>query len=140
MFPWVGLAGVAATCKAFVVTGVVLVLASDPAFRGLLSVVLTDAGYDVHAAGSLGEALAFEPRPAIIVADSDTPEVRVGGLFAELAGWPPPRPPVLLLAGTDDSLSELPHQKHLAIARLVKPFRMSDLLGTARALLDTVPS
>jgi two-component system, cell cycle sensor histidine kinase and response regulator CckA len=117
----------------------ILLCEDDDALRQLTELMLTDAGYRVHASGSPLDAVRFaDSRPDAIdalVTDVIMPEMQ-GTELAQRVQALRPGLPVLFVSGyTPDSLrrrADLPEGSRL----IAKPFDNATLLGALRQVLD----
>jgi DNA-binding response OmpR family regulator len=115
----------------------ILLVEDDEALRRILAGHLRRNGYDVLEADSAeraAEAMALEPRPALVVLDINLP----GGTGWDLLRAPsmqaPGRPPVVVASAVTVSPRRL--AEFGVDGYLPKPFPLETLLQTVERLLD----
>ncbi len=120
----------------------VLVAEDQPAMRALLARTLRGAGYEVTEVGD-GDALwrevGREDEPDLVVSDIHMPGLSGLEVLARLreSDW---MMPVILISAFAD-IATLLDANRLGVSRvLTKPFEMSDLVRTAKRLVDPAPT
>jgi CheY-like chemotaxis protein len=119
----------------------VLVVDDDGVLRGLLVDVLGEEGYRVEAVPDGRAALhaVAQRSPDVILLDLGMPDMG-GEEFARVyRALPPPHAPLVLLTGCAGA--EAAGERAGAVAVVVKPFNLDDLLlAVAWAVQDSVPT
>jgi nitrogen-specific signal transduction histidine kinase/CheY-like chemotaxis protein len=118
-----------------------LLVEDDETFRGLLADVLRQAGYDVLVAADPGEALALAATPGaidLLISDLAMPIMKGSDLARRLIAERPALR-VMLMSGYSERDEAVDVTSQLDGAFLAKPFRIAELLDTARRLLDSPP-
>ncbi len=115
----------------------VLLVEDDEGVRAVVTLILSEAGYDVTQAGSLREARSvwqhLGPPIALVIVDVVLPDGRGLDLASELRAERPGLP-LLCMSGyaeTEHGASALED-----LARLQKPFGADELLGKVRAAIE----
>lgn len=113
--------------------GVGLVIEDDEDIRALVSLVLSDAGLDVHhaATGTLGAQLALELQPSLITLDLGLPDADGLEVLAKVRETS--FAPVIVLSARN--IPDLHTTVSGADGYLRKPFRIQELRGLVNALL-----
>jgi signal transduction histidine kinase/ActR/RegA family two-component response regulator len=115
----------------------VLLVEDDEGVRAVVTLILSEAGYDVLAAATLGDAraqwTAAESPFSLVILDVVLPDGRGLELAAELR-VAQPLLPLMCMSGYADGLDggAMPQ----GMLRLQKPFTADELLGQVRAALD----
>jgi PAS domain S-box-containing protein len=118
----------------------VLVVEDMASVRMFVTDVLVDAGYRCTLAEDADQALdllARDPSIDIILSDVGLPQMN-GRELANLARRQRPEVPILFMTGYAESAMNLQTFLEARMDMVVKPFRISDLLGRLRALLGPV--
>jgi two-component system OmpR family response regulator len=107
--------------------GVCLVIEDDPDIRGLVSVILTRAGFDVQAAatGAEGIAAAGNLHPALVTLDLGLPDIdghEVARRVRERSDAP-----MLFITARAEPYDEMAGMASRASGYLTKPFRPKQL-------------
>lgn len=114
--------------------GLVLVIEDDRDIQGLLTLILTRMGFDVHAVGNGadGVAAAWEDDPVLITMDLSLPDI--DGL--EVARYIRSRSevPMLFITARAEPDDELAGLASGATAYVTKPFRPRQLTDTINVL------
>jgi PAS domain S-box-containing protein len=115
----------------------VLVVEDMASVRMFVTDVLVDAGYRCTLAEDADRALdllARDPSIDIILSDVGLPQMN-GRELADLARQQRPELPILFMTGYAENAVDLQTFLEARMDMVVKPFRISDLLGRLRALL-----
>jgi len=118
----------------------VLVVEDMASVRMFVTDVLVDAGYRCTLAEDADQALdllARDPSIDIILSDVGLPQMN-GRELANLARQQRPEVPILFMTGYAENAVNLQTFLEARMDMVVKPFRISDLLGRLRALLGPV--
>jgi DNA-binding response OmpR family regulator len=115
----------------------ILIVEDDPMLREVLVYHCTHQGLTVLEATDGRSAFAHiqNERPDLVLSDIN---MKGGGgleLMSRLAALPTPKPRLILMAGSEDDISENEANRYGA-SLLCKPFRMQELMKTIRACLD----
>ncbi len=119
----------------------VLIVDDDPLLRMLLESVLREAGYAVHSAGSIQEALRAVERhpPDAAIVDVDLGEGPSGlnllGLWRVQQQFP-----VMVLSGRGEAADRITGLEQGALDYLAKPFDPRELLLRLKLVLDRFPA
>jgi nitrogen-specific signal transduction histidine kinase len=116
---------------------VILVVEDDELVRRLARRVLTRHGYTVYEApdGDLGEVLAAEHEPDLVLTDMVMPKMG-GGELAQRLRARFPRLPIVYMSGYVGHVMPQPDRLTDGADFLQKPFTASGLLAAVRKLLD----
>jgi len=116
----------------------VLIVDDDPAFRQLMSVVLTDDAYQLEFAGGGRQALEMTEakRYDAIVLDLKMPDVSGFDVLEGLKASAPGIPCVIIISAASDKLIESIVTPNV-IARIRKPFEIAKLKGAISDCLRT---
>lgn len=120
--------------------GVCLVIEDDGDIRGLISVILTQAGFEVHAValGAEGVAAAADLSPVLVTVDIGLPDINgyaVARQIREVSAAP-----LLFLTARAKSDDEMASMASGAAAYLAKPFRPRRLRELADQLCPIEPA
>jgi two-component system, OmpR family, KDP operon response regulator KdpE len=112
----------------------VLVIDDEPQIIRALRINLRVRQYDVHTAGSAGEALelAARHRPDLVILDLGLPDLDGVEVIHGLRGWTDA--PIIVLSGRADSTDKVEALDAGADDYLTKPFGMDELLARMRAV------
>jgi two-component system, OmpR family, KDP operon response regulator KdpE len=112
----------------------VLVIDDEPQIVRALRINLRVRQYDVHAAGSAGEALelAARHRPDLVILDLGLPDLDGVEVIHGLRGWTDA--PIIVLSGRTDSTDKVEALDAGADDYVTKPFGMDELLARMRAV------
>lgn len=118
----------------------ILVVEDDPQIRQLNYMILTDAGYrvDLTSDGQAGwEAVRNNPYD-LVLTDNSMPRLKGYQLVRKMqtAGV---TVPVILVCAHLSPADEVEFQGTPVAGRVLKPFRMDELLGTVKAVLAAHP-
>ncbi len=113
----------------------ILIIDDEPQIRKLLSISLSNEGYDILEAetGSLGIALAANHQPDLILLDMGLPDMDGLDVLKELRSWY--EKPVLILSVMDDESRIVKALDDGANDYLTKPYRAGELFARIRAAL-----
>lgn len=119
--------------------GVCLVIEDDHDIRGLISVVLAAAGFDVHTAGTGAEGIeaAGNLAPVLVTLDLGLPDLdghEVARLIREITGAP-----MLYITARAEPEDEMTGMASGAAAYLPKPFRPQQLRDIADRICPAEP-
>jgi two-component system KDP operon response regulator KdpE len=112
----------------------VLVIDDEPQIIRALRINLRVRQYDVHTAGSAGEALELAARhpPDLVILDLGLPDLDGVEVIHGLRGWTDA--PIIVLSGRADSTDKVEALDAGADDYLTKPFGMDELLARMRAV------
>jgi two-component system KDP operon response regulator KdpE len=112
----------------------VLVIDDEPQIVRALRINLRVRQYDVHTAGSAGEALelAARHRPDLVILDLGLPDLDGVEVIHGLRGWTDA--PIIVLSGRADSTDKVEALDAGADDYVTKPFGMDELLARMRAV------
>jgi len=112
----------------------VLVIDDEPQIVRALRINLRVRQYDVHAAGTAGEALelAARYRPDLVILDLGLPDLDGVEVIHGLRGWTDA--PIIVLSGRADSTDKVEALDAGADDYVTKPFGMDELLARMRAV------
>jgi two-component system, OmpR family, KDP operon response regulator KdpE len=112
----------------------VLVIDDEPQIIRALRINLRVRQYDVHTAGSAGEALelAARHRPDLVILDLGLPDLDGVEVIHGLRGWTDA--PIIVLSGRADSTDKVEALDAGADDYVTKPFGMDELLARMRAV------
>jgi len=112
----------------------VLVIDDEPQIVRALRINLRVRQYDVHTAGSAGEALALAARhpPDLVILDLGLPDLDGVEVIHGLRGWTDA--PIIVLSGRADSTDKVEALDAGADDYVTKPFGMDELLARMRAV------
>ena len=112
----------------------VLVIDDEPQIIRALRINLRVRQYDVHTAGSGGEALeiAARHRPDLVILDLGLPDLDGVEVIHGLRGWTDA--PIIVLSGRADSTDKVEALDAGADDYVTKPFGMDELLARMRAV------
>ena len=112
----------------------VLVIDDEPQIIRALRINLRVRQYDVHTAGTAGEALelAARHRPDLVILDLGLPDLDGVEVIHGLRGWTDA--PIIVLSGRADSTDKVEALDAGADDYLTKPFGMDELLARMRAV------
>ncbi|HEY2074991.1 MAG TPA: response regulator [Streptosporangiaceae bacterium] len=112
----------------------VLVIDDEPQIVRALRINLRVRQYDVHTAGSAGEALELAARhpPDLVILDLGLPDLDGVEVIHGLRGWTDA--PIIVLSGRADSTDKVEALDAGADDYVTKPFGMDELLARMRAL------
>jgi two-component system KDP operon response regulator KdpE len=112
----------------------VLVIDDEPQIVRALRINLRVRQYDVHAAGTAGEALelAARHRPDLVILDLGLPDLDGVEVIHGLRGWTDA--PIIVLSGRADSTDKVEALDAGADDYVTKPFGMDELLARMRAV------
>ena len=116
----------------------VLVIDDEPQIVRALRINLRVRQYDVHTAGSAGEALelAARHRPDLVILDLGLPDLDGVEVIHGLRGWTDA--PIIVLSGRADSTDKVEALDAGADDYVTKPFGMDELLARMRAVTRRV--
>ena len=111
----------------------VLVIDDEPQIVRALRINLRVRQYDVHAAGTAGEALELAARypPDLVILDLGLPDLDGVEVIHGLRGWTDA--PIIVLSGRADSTDKVEALDAGADDYVTKPFGMDELLARMRA-------
>ncbi|MDQ0864742.1 response regulator transcription factor [Arthrobacter globiformis] len=119
--------------------GLCLVIEDDRDIRGLLTLILTRVGFEVHAVanGVEGVAAAWEHHPVLVTVDLNLPDM--DGL--DVAGYIRKRSeaPLLFITARAEVDDEMAGMASGAAAYLTKPFRPRQLIEAVNRLCPAGP-
>jgi two-component system, OmpR family, KDP operon response regulator KdpE len=112
----------------------VLVIDDEPQIVRALRINLRVRQYDVHTAGSAGEALEIAARhpPDLVILDLGLPDLDGVEVIHGLRGWTDA--PIIVLSGRTDSTDKVEALDAGADDYITKPFGMDELLARMRAV------
>ena len=112
----------------------VLVVDDEPQILRALRINLRVREYDVHTAGSGGEALAIAARhpPDLVILDLGLPDLDGVEVIHGLRGWS--RVPIIVLSGRTGSEDKIAALDAGADDYVTKPFGIDELLARMRAV------
>jgi len=112
----------------------VLVIDDEPQIIRALRINLRVRQYDVHTAGSAGEALELAARhpPDLVILDLGLPDLDGVEVIHGLRGWTDA--PIIVLSGRADSTDKVEALDAGADDYVTKPFGMDELLARMRAV------
>jgi two-component system, OmpR family, KDP operon response regulator KdpE len=112
----------------------VLVIDDEPQILRALRINLRVREYDVHTAGTGGEALELAARhpPDLVILDLGLPDLDGVDVIHGLRGWT--AAPIIVLSGRADSADKVEALDAGADDYLTKPFGMDELLARMRAV------
>ena len=112
----------------------VLVIDDEPQIVRALRINLRVRQYDVHTAGSAGEALELAARhpPDLVILDLGLPDLDGVEVIHGLRGWTDA--PIIVLSGRADSTDKVEALDAGADDYVTKPFGMDELLARMRAV------
>jgi len=112
----------------------VLVIDDEPQILRALRINLRVRQYEVHTAGSAGEALelAAKHRPDLVILDLGLPDLDGVEVIHGLRGWT--EAPIIVLSGRADSTDKVKALDAGADDYVTKPFGMDELLARMRAV------
>jgi two-component system KDP operon response regulator KdpE len=112
----------------------VLVVDDEPQILRALRINLRVRQYDVHTAGSGGEALEIAARhpPDLVILDLGLPDLDGVDVIHGLRGWT--AAPIIVLSGRADSTDKVDALDAGADDYVTKPFGMDELLARMRAV------
>ena len=112
----------------------VLVIDDEPQIVRALRINLRVRQYEVHAAGSAGEALEIAARhpPDLVILDLGLPDMDGVEVIHGLRGWT--EAPIIVLSGRTDSTDKVEALDAGADDYVTKPFGMDELLARMRAV------
>jgi len=112
----------------------VLVIDDEPQIIRALRINLRVRQYDVHTAGSAGEALEIAARhpPDLVILDLGLPDLDGVEVIHGLRGWTDA--PIIVLSGRADSTDKVEALDAGADDYVTKPFGMDELLARMRAV------
>jgi two-component system KDP operon response regulator KdpE len=112
----------------------VLVVDDEPQILRALRINLRVREYDVHTAGSGGEALAIAARhpPDLVILDLGLPDLDGVEVIQGLRGWTDA--PIIVLSGRADSTDKVEALDAGADDYVTKPFGIDELLARMRAV------
>jgi two-component system, OmpR family, KDP operon response regulator KdpE len=112
----------------------VLVIDDEPQILRALRINLRVRQYDVHTAGSAGEALELAARhpPDLVILDLGLPDLDGVEVIHGLRGWTDA--PIIVLSGRADSTDKVEALDAGADDYVTKPFGMDELLARMRAV------
>jgi len=121
--------------------GKVLIIDDDPIIRDLLTAAFDSAGYSTLSAenGRKGVGLLDSYAPDLVVTDIVMPELEGIGAIMAIKRRPSP-PKVIAISGASQvrGPNYLKWAQHLGADEvLAKPFRMAEILGVSRRILNT---
>ncbi|GGH99752.1 response regulator transcription factor [Arthrobacter liuii] len=111
-----------------------LVVEDDDDIRGLISVVMTRAGFDVRAVGTGAEGIAAAADPAIALVTLDLGLPDMDGHVVALAIRALSAAPLLFLTARSEDDDVLAGMASGAAGYLTKPFKPGELAALARQL------
>jgi two-component system, OmpR family, KDP operon response regulator KdpE len=112
----------------------VLVIDDEPQIVRALRINLRVRQYDVHTAGTAGEALELAARhpPDLVILDLGLPDLDGVEVIHGLRGWT--EAPIIVLSGRADSTDKVEALDAGADDYVTKPFGMDELLARMRAV------
>ena len=112
----------------------VLVIDDEPQILRALRINLRVRQYDVHTAGTGGEALELAARypPDLVILDLGLPDLDGVDVIGGLRGWTDA--PIIVLSGRADSTDKVQALDAGADDYVTKPFAMDELLARMRAV------
>jgi two-component system, OmpR family, KDP operon response regulator KdpE len=112
----------------------VLVIDDEPQILRALRINLRVRQYEVHTAGSAGEALELAARhpPDLVILDLGLPDLDGVEVIHGLRGWT--EAPIIVLSGRADSTDKVEALDAGADDYVTKPFGMDELLARMRAV------
>jgi two-component system KDP operon response regulator KdpE len=112
----------------------VLVIDDEPQIVRALRINLRVRQYEVHAAGSAGEALELAAKhpPDLVILDLGLPDMDGVEVIHGLRGWT--EAPIIVLSGRTDSTDKVEALDAGADDYVTKPFGMDELLARMRAV------
>ena len=112
----------------------VLVIDDEPQILRALRINLRVRQYDVHTAGTAGEALELAARhpPDLVILDLGLPDLDGVEVIHGLRGWT--EAPIIVLSGRADSTDKVEALDAGADDYVTKPFGMDELLARMRAV------
>jgi two-component system KDP operon response regulator KdpE len=112
----------------------VLVIDDEPQILRALRINLRVRQYDVHTAGSAGEALELAAKhpPDLVILDLGLPDLDGLEVIHGLRGWT--EAPIIVLSGRADSTGKVEALDAGADDYVTKPFAMDELLARMRAV------
>jgi two-component system KDP operon response regulator KdpE len=112
----------------------VLVIDDEPQILRALRINLRVRQYEVHTAGSAGEALKVAARhpPDLVILDLGLPDMDGLDVIHGLRGWT--EAPIIVLSGRADSTDKVEALDAGADDYVTKPFGMDELLARMRAV------
>jgi two-component system, OmpR family, KDP operon response regulator KdpE len=112
----------------------VLVIDDEPQIVRALRINLRVRQYEVHTAGTAGEALALAARhpPDLVILDLGLPDLDGVEVIHGLRGWTDA--PIIVLSGRADSTDKVEALDAGADDYVTKPFGMDELLARMRAV------
>jgi two-component system, OmpR family, KDP operon response regulator KdpE len=112
----------------------VLVVDDEPQILRALRINLRVRHYDVHTAGSGGEALEMAAKypPDLVILDLGLPDLNGVEVIHGLRGWT--EAPIIVLSGRADSIDKVEALDAGADDYVTKPFGMDELLARMRAV------
>jgi len=112
----------------------ILVIDDEPQIVRALRINLRVREYDVHTAGSGGEALQIAARhpPDLVILDLGLPDMDGVEVIHGLRGWT--KAPIIVLSGRADSTDKVEALDAGADDYVTKPFGMDELLARMRAV------
>jgi two-component system, OmpR family, KDP operon response regulator KdpE len=112
----------------------VLVIDDEPQIVRALRINLRVRQYEVHAAGTAGEALELAARhpPDLVILDLGLPDMDGVEVIHGLRGWT--AAPIIVLSGRTDSTDKVDALDAGADDYVTKPFGMDELLARMRAV------
>jgi two-component system KDP operon response regulator KdpE len=112
----------------------VLVIDDEPQIVRALRINLRVRQYEVHAAGSAGEALEIAAKhpPDLVILDLGLPDMDGVEVIHGLRGWT--EAPIIVLSGRTDSTDKVDALDAGADDYVTKPFGMDELLARMRAV------
>jgi two-component system, OmpR family, KDP operon response regulator KdpE len=112
----------------------VLVIDDEPQIVRALRINLRVREYEVHTAGSAGEALELAARhpPDLVILDLGLPDMDGVEVIHGLRGWT--EAPIIVLSGRADSTDKVEALDAGADDYVTKPFGMDELLARMRAV------
>ena len=121
----------------------ILLVDDESALREVGSLTLQNMGYEVHTAGSGEEALErfgqMDPRPDLVILDLGMPGMGGRNCMLELLGRQPDLK-VIIASGYSANGQVQQSLASGAAAFIAKPFRLAELIGTVRKVLDQAPA
>jgi two-component system KDP operon response regulator KdpE len=112
----------------------VLVIDDEPQILRALRINLRVRQYEVHTAGSAGEALELAAKhpPDLVILDLGLPDLDGVEVIHGLRGWT--EAPIIVLSGRADSTDKVEALDAGADDYVTKPFGMDELLARMRAV------
>jgi two-component system, OmpR family, KDP operon response regulator KdpE len=112
----------------------VLVIDDEPQILRALRINLRVRQYEVHTAGSAGEALELAAKhpPDLVILDLGLPDLDGVEVIHGLRGWT--EAPIIVLSGRADSTNKVEALDAGADDYVTKPFAMDELLARMRAV------